>query len=413
MNINIEELEYCKIKVDYDIEDADKISTKKSEVLTLFKDKQVPGCRAGKASLDAIRLYYAKDIQEELKKALANDAIMDVIFEKKIHPLGMPTFHSVSLDGNKFACSFTLHIQPEFELKEYKGFDVPKPPQQIKEDDLCQRMIQELRVKNGITEPYGENDFIQKGDSVILDYTGSVDGEPVKELTAEGEIVKVGGTQISGFDDNLLGMTAGEEREFMIQAPMTSQAFQGKFISFHVKLLTGSKITPAPLDNTLAEKVGFKSFDDLMNYAKATASNRIKEIETTHIFDQIGKRLLANHDFRVPSWIIAGEAQINAKQNGENWETISDEKKTRYADYSEKSVKLSMILSKIRDNEPDAALTDEEVLHIAKLNIGQYDKNPDTVLEKLYKNGQLPLLAGRIRDENTLNYIRKNCNIVE
>lgn len=92
---------------------------------------------------------------------------------------------------------------------------------------------------------------------------------------------------------------------------------------------------------------------------------------------------------------------------------MEDAKKEKYVDYAEKSVKLSLILSRIRDEEPSCQLTDEEVLSIAKSNISKFDANPEKVLEGIYKNGHLPLLASRIKDEHTLEFIKNNCNITE
>jgi FKBP-type peptidyl-prolyl cis-trans isomerase (trigger factor) len=104
---------------------------------------------------------------------------------------------------------------------------------------------------------------------------------------------------------------------------------------------------------------------------------------------------------------------MNAKNNGENWEVIPDSQKEKYLEAADNSIKLSLILNKIRDNEPDAQLTDEEVFKAAKENITKFSNEPDKVLEDVVKNGHLPILLNRIRDEYTLSFIEKNCKIVE
>src|SRR5271155_1220175 len=138
MTFEINEIDYCKILVKYE-SDGDTVQTKKAEVISKFKGQKVPGFRPGYATTDAVKQHYRKEINEALKQELADDAVHNVIFEKDIKPFGRPTFsyinleesYLVSLNGEsalpKFRCEFSLHVQPEFELKDYKEYDIPKP----------------------------------------------------------------------------------------------------------------------------------------------------------------------------------------------------------------------------------------------------------------------------------------------
>lgn len=413
MQIEVNEVEYCKINVHYEA-DIDAVVAKRNEVVDKFKDATVPGFRPGHASSEVLKIYFKKEIDNVLQKELANDAVQNTVYEKKIKPFGQPSFSSLRLEGNKFDCDFSLHTQPTFELKEYKGFEIPKPPEKMSASELAQRMLQDLRVRYGNTTPYGENDFIQMGDNVVIEYNSTVDEQPVERLSASSELVQVGKTPIPGFDENILGMKSGEERSFELKMPEgIPDTLAGKTVKFNVKVILGSKVQPSALDDDLAKKVGFETFQLMMDHASATASSRVQELAKNNITDQISRRLVANHDFKVPSWITTAEAQMNAKNNGENWEVIADSQKERYVEQAENSIKLSLILSKIRDNEPDAQLSDEEVFKIAKENVSKFSDKPDEVFENIFRNGHLPVLFNRIRDEHTLDFIQKNCKIIE
>lgn len=413
MQIEMNETEYCKVDVHYEA-DIEAVLAKRSEVVGKFKDATVPGFRQGHASPEVLKIYFRKEIDDALKRELANEAAQNTVYEKKIKPFGHPQFKAVNLEGNKFSCDFSLHVQPDFELKQYKEFEIPKPVEKISAPELAQRILQDLRVRYGETTQYGENDFVQIGDNVVIDYNGTVDDQPVDRLTASGELVQVGKTPIPGFDDNLLGMKAGEERVFVLNMPdSVADSLAGKAVHFKVKLVLGSKIQPAPLDDSLAKKVGFEDFQTMMNHASTTASSRVQETTKNEIMDQITRRLVSGHDFKIPHWISSAEAQMVAKNNGENWEVLSDTQKEKYLEHADNSIKLSLILSKVRDTEPEAQLTDEEVFKVAKENISKFSNNPDEVFEGIFKNGHLPLLFNRIRDEHTIAFIQKYCTIVE
>lgn len=425
MNIEIQETEYCKILVKCEL-DGDMIASKKDEVIKKFKGQKVPGFRPNNATVDAIKQHYRKEINEALKQELANDAVNNVIFEKNIKPFGRPIFsyanleesYLVSANGEsalpKFRCEFALHVQPEFELNAYKEFDIPKISGIDSVEEFTQKVLQELRVKNGSSVPYEQDDFVQTGDTVIIDYKTSIDGQPVADLSDVGQIVSVGRINIPGFSESLLGMKPDETREFDLNMPDTYKAeFAGKTLHFEVKVSAGSKIDPAALNDELATKVGLKDFEDLMGNVRSAAAARVSELESIHNMDQISRRLVDNHDFKIPEWISTGEAQINARNAKQNWEEISDSEKEKYIEMAGKSIKLSLILQKVRDNEPDAQLTDEETFELAKKNLSKATQEPEKVMNEIYKNGHLPLLFNRIKDEYTLDFIQKTSKIVE
>jgi FKBP-type peptidyl-prolyl cis-trans isomerase (trigger factor) len=143
------------------------------------------------------------------------------------------------------------------------------------------------------------------------------------------------------------------------------------------------------------------------------ANNRVKELEKSGIIDQITKRLIAGHDFKVPDWISVAEAQVNARNNNKDWASIQDNEKELFIKSAEDNIRLSLILDKIREDEPEAQLTQEELLKIALTNLQQHTQEPQKVFEELYKNGQLGLFLNRIKDEYTLDFLSKNCKIIE
>lgn len=416
MEITLSNLEYCKVGVKYQA-DTDVVKDKRNSVAKeMAKEYEVKGFRKGKATPEAIRLSYPKEVDSYLKQEMLNQAISDAVSEKNIKPFGGPSILSSSLEGNNFDVEFSIHILPEFELKEYKGFDIPKHNTGTTIEELSQQILQELRTEHSESVPYSENDFIQMTDSVVVEYKTVIGDSPViKDLSSEGTVLEIGRINVAGFDNQLLGMKIGEEKTFTLKSPSKdfNPEYLDKDLTFTVKILSGSKKAPAALDDMLAQKIGLKDFAELEIQVKGVAGTKIQGMEQGHYFDQIGRRLIANHDFKIPSWIAEPEAKVQVQMQKKKWEDLSKEEQEKQIKDAEDGIKLSLVLSQIQENEPEAQLSQSELLDLAKKNISQYTQNPDKVMENIYSEGKMSMLLTRVKDEFSLNFILKNCNIIE
>lgn len=426
MQIDVQELEYCKLQINYEA-DLELIESKRAEVITQFKNAPVPGNRPGRASLDAIRIYYYSQIEEALKKALAEQAYHDVVFQKNIKPFGAPNFSDITLSRKKFTCKFNLNSKPTFELAQYKDLEIPKQPITFNITEEVEKILEGLRNRFGESTPYAEDDFVQSGDVIIID-SEAFDGETkISSASGEGQIITVSQSGVPGLDDNLLGMKLNEVRTIAIKAPDTSlPSLAGKDIKFVITLVMGSKVTPMPLNDALAIKAGKNTLDELRTYVTGLAQAKQQEMGRTSSTQQITSHLLAKHEIKLPSWLILSEAQYLATSANVQWETLADPDREQYLKMGEHNVKTSLLLDKIREKEPEAQLSDQEVLSSLEQNIaktlqtrpmhveGAQDlKTVDDVMLELNKSGRLPILASRIRDEHTFDFLIKSTRFIE
>jgi trigger factor len=415
MEIEVSEIEYCKQAIKYQASTEVVKERKNFVAKEMAKTYEVKGYRKGKATPEAIRLSFPRELEGHLKQEMLNKAFADAVTEKNIKPFGGPQVISSVIEGNNFDCEFSVHTLPEFELKEYKGFDLPKHSSGTGIEELSQQILQELRMEHSTSVPYGEDDFVQLTDSIVVQYSTFMGDEPIERLSSEGTVLEVGRINVPGFDDNILGMKPGDEREFTLTAPDKDfdPEFLGKELKFKVKLVGGSKKTPAALDDELAQRIGLENFEALQTQVKGVAGAKIQGMENGHYQDQIGRRLISNHEFKIPEWISLPEAKVQAEMQKQAWDSLTEEDKAKRIKDAEDGIKLSLILGKIQDEEPEAQLTDEEMLAMGKKNISQYTQDPDRVMQDIYQKGQMSMFLSRIKDEFTLNFILKNCNIIE
>jgi len=415
MEISVTELEPCKLKINYQA-DALTILNKRAEVLNAFKKAPVPGFRPGKASVDALKIHYKDQIEDALKRALAEDAYHDTIFEKKFRAHGAPKFNTLSLFDGKFTCEFEMYTKPDFTLSNYAGLEIPKPVVPMTATEVCEKMLQELRVRSGEVSPYTENDFIQLGDNIIIDYNGLIDGEKVESLSAVGEMLTVGTSPVPDFDNNLLGMNLGETRSFKVNIPETAlPSYAGKVATFEVTLTMGSKTAPCPLDDSLAKKFGKETYDELRVAVMAQATAQVENSYKLELIKAITLRLVEDNKIDVPNWMSLSEAQYLANKSKVDWNTLEDSDREKFIEMAEKNGKLTLILDKIREEEPEAQISDQEVFDMIKQNLinTKVNKPIDEVIQEMNKSGYMQILFSRIKDEYVLDYLVKSAKIVE
>jgi trigger factor len=415
MQIEVKETEPCKLTIHY-VADAEAILNARAKVIEAFKKAPVPGFRPGKASLDAIKIHYRDQIEESLKRAMAEDAYHNTLFEKKLKPHGAPRFNNLMMADGKFTCDFDLFVKPNFELSPYRTMDIPKPHDPQDSDVMAEAMLQELRVRFGDVLPYTETDFVQAGDNVILDYEGFLDGQKIPGLSAAGEMLTVGKSHLPAFDDNLLGMKMGETREFDMLVPEGGlPSLAGKTVHLKVTVNMGSKTLPCALDDTLAQRLGKKDYTELREYIYGMAVAKTSHGFQMAVNEAVARRLLADNTIAVPPWLSLSEAQYLVHQAKLDWNTLVDEDKEKYLNIGEQNVKLALILDKVREAEPEAQLTDQEVFEIVKQNLSRTktQNNLDDVIKEMNRTGYLQILFSRIRDEHTLDYIVKSARIIE
>jgi trigger factor len=415
MQIEVKEIEPCKLSIQYTA-DAEEILNKRGEIISAFKKAPVPGFRPGKATVDAIKMHYRSQIEDSLKRALAEDAYHNTLFEKKLKPHGAPRFNSLLLADGKFVCEFDLHTKPSFELAPFHGMEIVKPHNTETIVEMTEKLLQELRVRFGEAIPYGESDFVQRGDNIIIDYDGFLEGEKVDNLCAVGEMLTIGASDLPQFDDNVLGMALEETREFDLQVPANGiPSLAGKTVHIKATLKMGSKTIPCPLDDTLATKMGKTTFAELRELASGTAQAALQNKVKQQLNEAIANKLIVDNQVDVPPWMSLSEAQYLTHQAHLEWAKLNDIDKEQYILMSEKNVKLSLVLDKVRELNPEAQLTDQEVFDILKSNLARTKatQSVDEVIQQMNKSGYLQILFSRIRDEYAMDFIAKSVKVIE
>lgn len=413
MTIQCVESEFCKVDVHY-VADPKVVEQKRQEAVEQLRQSAIPGFRPGKAPDWAIKAKMKDKIEAWMKRELVASAYDEILFETKMKPIGYPKVNQAELHEKNFSCNLTVLKKPEFELKQYKDFEIPRPHQEKSVSDASEEMLQALREQYGDVSAYGENDFVELKDQVTLDYKGSVEGETLTEFSKEGVMYTVGQSIFPEFDDNILGMKAGETRSFdVVFGENAFEELKGKKATFEVTVHMGLKRTPAALDDDFASKVGFKSFDELRKAVEGTVSAKLNIQQKKKIEQQVISRVLKEHDFQVPSWLAQMEAQQLAAQYGANWAQLTREQKEMLATQARDNVKLSLIFDSIRENEPESIFSDSELLAAIKRKVEEEGQDPEKFLVEAQRDGRLLGMVTGLRNQAMLDWLVQQSKLVD
>ena len=404
MHVETKELEYCKLEVAYKA-DEETVKNKYQEAVESLRKIQIPGFRAGRAPDYAIKARCKDKIKSWTGRELITTAYDDIIFQTKMKTIGQPSVTEFSLKDNDFSCTMILHKKPDFDLKDYKGYEIPKPHMDRDVDAHIEKTIQDIRMRFAEVRPYQEGDLVDMGDQITMDYYSTCEGEETQK--AEGILYGVGDNKLTGLDDNILGMAPGETREF-------NGNVDGKEAKCKVTLHMGMKRIPCPMDDELAQKVGLQNFDEVRTKIAVIANEQIRNQENNLIKQQIIARLLEANPFEVPAWLTKMEVQHILMQNNLSDDTkLSDEERQVFTDKANKQIRLSLILDSIRDAEPEAVLSDAEAVNALKQQVAMQGQEPEKFLIESQRSGRLHGMLAQLRDEFALQWLVKNSKIVE
>lgn len=402
---NLQEVEPCKLKVHFEAP-IEKVQATRKEVLNSLRKGKIAGFRPGKAPDQVIEMKMKSQIDEWVKAELVRKSYDDFLLEEDIKVIGSPQVENAQLNKDDFWCEMVIYKKPSFELKQYKGFEIPEPKQAYSSQDLLHKTMEDLRTRAGDSQPYEENDFVQMGDKVTMALDVFDGDQKSEDLSREGFLYTLGTNLYPGMDDNLLGMNPGEERVFFLD-------INEKNMQISAKVHMGLRVHPAPLDDTLAKKYGVETYQELEKQITGMAHQRVSELRHQALQQQILKRLLAEHIFQVPEWYSKLEAQYLAGQEGKKFDLLPAEEQDQYLAAAVEAVRVALILDSVRDQEPESVFSYNELIQLLQGKIASQGQDPQQFISQAEKNGTLLGMLAKVKNDLTLNWLVKNCTVVE
>ena len=268
----------------------------------------VPGFRVGKAPRKIIeKMYGAEVFYEEAVNIILPDAYEAAVKEQELNVVGYPEveLESCTKDGVVFKC--TVAIYPEVKLGQYKGLEAPKAEVKVAAADVNAR-LKEMADRN--SRLVSVDRAVKKGDTADIDFEGFDNGKAFDGGKGENFDLEIGsGSFVPGFEDQLIGMKAGEEKDIDITFPENyTPELAGKPVIFHVKI-NEVKVKEVPtIDDEFAKDVS--EFDTVAEL-RADIEKRIRDEKQAGIdraFENAAvEKAAANMTVEIPDSMIDEE----------------------------------------------------------------------------------------------------------
>jgi trigger factor len=375
MNVIVEDINSVKKKINIELPPELVSAEMEDAFKKLQKTAKLKGFRPGKAPRSVVERVYQKDVAADVTSKLIQDSVFKAIENAGLKIVAPPEINPTELENNKpYAYAATVEIYPEINELEFKGLSLKRTLYEAGDNqiEVQLKMIQ----KNMATQQNVEMERpVQVDDFVLIHYEGFKDGKPFDETRrTENFTLKIGaGTIAKGFDDELLGMKPGEQKEFSISFPddYFNPKLSGLTLSFKVELIQIREEILPEINDEFSKKLGnYNNLDEVKAILRENLESGIVKRVEQELNEQIFQALIEKSDFQVPDAMINMELEniiaeteqslhyqnMSLENLGMTRETLAE----RYRDTAEKQVRRHLILDKIIDQEK-LDLTDEEM----------------------------------------------------
>ena len=365
----------------------------------------VPGFRKGRVPRQIFNQMYGEEslYQDALNKVLP-DAYNEAVKETNIQPVDQPKIDIKSMEkGQPWVLTAEVDVMPEVKLGEYKGMEVPAQDTTVTDADVDDAL--ETKRQQQAELVLKEDKPAEKGDTVVIDYKGSVDGEEFDGGSAENYSLELGsGSFIPGFEDQLIGHNADEDVDVNVTFPEDYHAknLAGKDALFKVKIHEIKEKQLPELDDDFAkdvdedvdtlaelkEKTKKQLQEEKDNQAKAAIEDAAinKAVPNAEIQD-IPQAMLDDDTNRQMQQYLAGMQQqgISPQMYFQITGTKEEDLKKQFANDAAQRVKTNLVLEAIVD-DANLDATDEEIAKEISDLAKQYGMEEDAVKKALSKD---------------------------
>ncbi|MGD8366966.1 MAG: trigger factor [Desulfobacterales bacterium] len=375
MQVTVDDLSSVKKTLHIEIPEEEVVRELDQAYKNLRKTAKIKGFRQGKAPRAVLERRFKKDVNADVSSRLIQESLIQAIQDKALRVVGTPRIDPPELkETGPYQFTATVEINPEINDIDFKGLALKKTRYRVTDEEI-DAQLKLLQRNMARLEPLTEERPAAMDDYVLIDYEGFENDRPMPELQkTENYSLKLGRGMISkDFDEHLVGLGKGEEREFTIDfaSDHFNPKLAGKTISFKVFLHDIRKEILPTLDDEFAKKVGpFENFEALKQEIVGNLTNGYEKRSEQELNEQIFLTLLDKTDFEVPDALvdyeldhIIADAERSFQYHNMDPEQIGltrDKMKERYRETAEKQVRRHLILSKIIDQEK-LDLTDEEL----------------------------------------------------
>ncbi|KFB09897.1 trigger factor [Nitratireductor basaltis] len=389
------------------------------------KDKvRLKGFRPGKVPLSHLRRMYGKSFMAEVVNEILSDSSRSILEERGEKPAMQPEINMTEdekeaekvLDGQAdFEFSMAYEVIPAIEIKDFSGIKIERPVYDVSDEEVDDQV---KRIADSVRTYEDKDGKAEDGDKVTIDYLGKIDGEAFDGGAAEDSDVVIGHNQfIPGFEEQLVGLKAGDEKTIKVKFPDEYAAahLAGKDAEFDIKVKKVAAAEELVIDDELAKKLGLESADKLREIVRGQLENQFGQMTRQKAKRQLLDALDDQYKFEAPEKLVEAEFQNiwnqvtrdleNAGRTFEDEDTTEEEAREEYQRLAERRVRLGLVLAQIGE-EQGVQVSEDEMQRSLIESIQRYPRHQQQEIYDFYRqnpqalaNIRAPLFEEKVVDE--------------
>jgi trigger factor len=386
---------------------ADVESRVDAEVKKIAPQMRMPGFRPGKVPANLVKKMHKDSLMQEALNTSIQDGVQKTIEDNKLRPATQPHVHLGDdyAPGKDAVVDFHFEILPNIETPAIDGLKLERLLVEPT-DEAIEAAILQLAQGQKNFETAAKSYKAATGDQVIIDFEGKVDGVPFDGGKGEAMAVEIGSGQlIPGFEDQLIGVKANDEKVLNVTFPddYNAQNLKGKAATFDIVVGEVKKPVEAKADDALAKGFGLDGIDKLRELMKGQVEQELNGLTRTYMKRQLLDQLAAEHDFDVPPSMVEAEfeqiwAQLEQEaareEDPEAAKKEMEAEKDDYRDIAVRRVRLGLLLSEIGQGN-GVEVSQQEMNMLVQQAAQQYPREQHAAFVKYLQEN--PMAAAQLR----------------
>lgn len=404
---------------------ADRVDTVVNQRLQeAARNARLPGFRPGKVPIKVMKQRFGAGVRQEVLGEVISQSFQEAVVSENLRPAGQPSIEARKMDaGQDVEYTATFEVFPTVEVQPMGDLTIEKPLATVTDADIDD-IIEVFRKQQG--EWVVSDQPAQTGDTVIIDFAGTRDGEAFDGGSAEGTSLELGsGRMIPGFEEGLVGATAGEEKVLELTFPedYQSEALAGADVQFVVTLKEVKTMELAPVDEALFAKYGLEEGDeqDFRVEVKQNMERELRNAIEASVKNQVMDGIVAAHDsIELPATLVGREVNTMRQQMFQQFggaapqdmdlaSVLPDE---MFADQAQRRVKLGLVVAEMIGHF-DLTAEPAKVRSFIE-DIASTYQDPEEVINWYYsENEQLAGVESRVLEDAVVERLLADAAIAE
>jgi trigger factor len=406
-----------------------------TERLGELKDRvNLRGFRPGKVPVTHLRRIYGKAVMAETIEAVIRELNAQIVSERGLKlamepkvtiPNEASAVEKVIGGQSDLAYTLALEILPKIELADFKGIKLERQVAEVTEAQVNDA-LQKIAEQNRPFAVKAEGAKVEKGDRILIDFAGRIDGAPFEGGTGGDVGVNVGaGTFLPGFEDQLVGMTVGETRVVKVTFPdnYLNTQLAGKNAEFDVTAKSLEAPGQVTLDDAFAKSLGLESLDKLKEAVKGRLQQEHAALSRQKLKRQLLDKLDEMHKFALPPTLAEDEfknvwttVENDLKAQGRTFAdegTTEEKAREEYRGIAERRVRLGLVLAEIGEKNK-ITVTEEEITRAIVERARQVPGREQEVWEYYRKTpAAVAAIRAPIFEEKVVDFIIELATVTE